>query len=240
MARPRVRVVCNQKGGVGKTTVTVQLAATVADTIGARNGQVPVLGVSTDPQASMLEWARRVGTALPFDFEQCVDPRALAQLRRLDQYAHIFVDTPGSLDNESLLSEVVRQADEVIVPIEPEALAFGPAARTIRTVIEPTGVPYRVLINNWDPRDGDHDLRETQQYLAAEGFPTFNSVVRHYKLHARAAAEGVTCVQYTNNRVALQARQDFFRVALEVLGNDGRPARHRGRDAVTTAAAAVG
>ncbi|MDN5750822.1 MAG: ParA family protein [Pseudonocardia sp.] len=233
---PRIRVIANQKGGVGKTTVTVQLASTVADTIGARDGQVPVLGVSTDPQASMLEWAGRVGAALPFDFEQCVDPAALARLRRLDQYAHVFVDTPGSLDNEGLLSEVLRQADEVIVPIEPEAMAFGPAARTIRQVIAPTGVPYRVLINNWDPRDGDHDLRETQEYLAAEGFPSFNTVIRHYKLHARAAAEGVTVVQYARNRVALEARQDFFRVALEVLGNDGQPARHRGVNGVYTAA----
>jgi chromosome partitioning protein len=236
---PRIHVICNQKGGVGKTTVTVQLAATVADTIGARNGQVPVLGVSTDPQASMLEWANRVGAALPFDFEQCVDPRALAQLRKLDRYAYVFVDTPGSLDNESLLSEVVRQADEVIVPIEPEALAFGPAARTIRSVIEPAGVPHRVLINNWDPRDGDVDLRETQEYLAAEGFPTFHTVIRHYKLHARASAEGITVVQYARNRVALEARQDFFRVALEVLGNDGRPARHRS-GVVVTPRAAVG
>lgn len=226
--RPRIRVIANQKGGVGKTTVTVNLAAVVGDTIATRGQDVPVLGVSIDPQASMLEWVRRVGEhLLPFDFEQCDDPRALARLRQISRYAHIFVDTPGSLeDDQSVLEEVVRQADEVIVPIEPEPLSFRPAERTIRKVIEPSGVPYRVLINNWDPRDGDSDLRETQEYVAAKGFPMFNTVIRHYKLHARASVQGVTVVQYARNRVALEARQDFFKLGLEVLGADGRPARH--------------
>ena len=51
-------------------------------------------------------------------------------------------------------------------------------------------------------------------------------MIRHYKLHARAAAEGVTVVQYAKNRVALEARQDFFKLALEVLGTHAGPARH--------------
>lgn len=223
----RVHVIANQKGGVGKTTVTVNLAAVVADTLGGDRDHPAVLGVSTDPQASMLEWAERVGDALPFDFAQSDDdPGALAKLRELDQYDHIFVDTPGSLEDEDILQAVLTQADDVIVPLEPEPMSFSPAARSIQRVIKPSGARWRVLLNNWDPRDGDADLVQTREFVAAKGWPSFNTVIRHYKLHARASAEGVTVVQYAKNRVALEARQDFFKLALEVLGSDSRGPRH--------------
>lgn len=243
----RITVVLNRKGGIGKSTITVNTAAITADVHGKSPDGEPdyVAVISIDPQGSATWWAERVGEELPFAFMQIDAPEeleGLADLRKSKKIKHIFIDTPGwaSLTEEQkrqavdplgkgpaadALRTVLKYADDVLIPIEPEAMGFVPTADTISEIVKPRKLPYLVVVSNWDPRDGRVDLEETQEYIRLQGWNQANAVIRHYKLHARAAADGQVVTQYPKNRVAMEAREDFYRLALELGVGGGKAAQ---------------
>src|SRR3954447_24688807 len=104
-------VVAALKGGVGKTTTAVYLAALAAA------GRKPALLVDADPQASSADWIETAAdtqldaiTAVEAPTDRLLT-RALA---RIDGQEVAGVDTPAG--NEGLLSKAIDAADVVIVP----------------------------------------------------------------------------------------------------------------------------
>ncbi|MFC4536917.1 ParA family protein [Sphaerisporangium dianthi] len=241
----KVTTVLNQKGGVGKSTLAVNLAAVLAETA---HPDEKTVAVSIDPQGSATWWsdqvsrvfeelsktdpARAESRALPFDFIQAHDDIAgLATMPDLAGVGNIVVDTPGwidlsgsgssadplgSGDDAKALRVVLDNTHDVLVPVEPEPLGFQPTWNTIEKVVKPRGLAFLVVINNWDPRDGRADLEQTEEFILQQGWPLSRTVIRHYKIHTRASAEGLVVTQYPKNRVAMEAREDFYRLALEL------------------------
>ncbi|GGO60141.1 ParA family protein [Streptomyces lasiicapitis] len=241
----RITAVVNRKGGVGKSTLTVNTAATTAEVFGESPEDEPdyVVAVSSDPQGSATWWSERVGDDLPFSFIQTKSRKDLdffPELKKSKKIRHAFIDTPGWMDlpeeeidhagdpfGDSAAADAMRAvlsvADDIIVPLEPEPLCFIPTQETIEQVVKPLGKPYWVVVNNWDPRDGTADRDDTQAYIQGNGWNLANTVIRHYKIHTRAALEGLVVTRYKKNRVAMEAREDFYKLALEIgAGKKGR------------------
>lgn len=209
---------------------------------GSDDPQSQVLAVSTDPQGSLTYWMERVekslaeeGRTMPLDYAQeHENPRVLAKLKKAQQYRRIFVDSPGWLEGaddhlkarsqgegkmpaeKQILLATLESADLVLVPMEPEDLAFLPTRRTIEEVIQPLGLPFVVVLNNWDPRDRDGDLNDTRNRCERRGWPVAKTVIRRYKLHTSASSAGRLCTHYPKNRTAVEAQKDFLSLNMEL------------------------
>lgn len=200
--------ITNQKGGAGKTTTTMNLAA-----IAAENSRVLVVDV--DPQQSTTWWASTAGAGLPFDFAADTDAGNLARLRALP-FDVIFVDTPGNLTDSNILASVLSVADYAIIPTEPEALCIPPMVRTIRTLIEPSKTPYRVLLSKIDMRVPGQ-LEDAEALIDSLDAPRFARAIRKYKIHSDAPIEGRVVTQYPESRQTAKAIDDYRAVALELM-----------------------
>lgn len=203
-------VVANQKGGVGKTTLTMQVAASLSR-------RHEVLVVDVDPQRSTQWWVENARDTLPFVYAGPQNPGVLPKLDRLGAgYDFVFVDTPGSIDDARILESALNAADYVLVPLTPEPLAIEPTVRTIQRFIEPRRLPYGVVLNKIDPRVPHQHDRWKMILDSTWGHPRLEQPVRRYRVHADAPLLGQLVTGMADNRRTAGAISDITRLGYEV------------------------
>lgn len=188
----------NQKGGVGKSTLSICLAASLART-GAR-----VLLIDADPQGSALDWAAaRQGPPL-FTVVGFPRPSIHKEIGQIGQgYDHIVIDGPPRVTD--LARSAIMASDVVVIPVQPspydiwaaeEVVKLIDEARVYKENIKSVFVVNRKITNTAIGRD----VREA---LAAYPVHVLQASVAQRVVFAEAAAQGQAIFEIDPNGLAV-------------------------------------
>jgi chromosome partitioning protein len=155
-------VVSNVKGGVGKTTTAVYLAA-----VAGRRGRGPVVLVDADPQGSTAEWY----DADPLEGVELVEgPSVRTVGKAMNQEGIVVVDTPPG--EGTVVQAALGRADAVVIPTRAGGVEPNRVVATL--AMTPRNVPAGVVICS--ARLGTNDLDATIEWWTELKVPVWGIV----------------------------------------------------------------
>jgi chromosome partitioning protein len=193
--------VASFKGGVGKTSTAVHLAAYL-------NGLAPTVLVDGDPNRSATSWGDR--GRLPF---KVVDERQAVRFAR--DFEHIVIDTEARPTQEDL-ETLAGGCDLLVIPTTPDALALDSLLLLVDALAKIGADRYRILLTMIPPRPS-RDGEQARETLSGTKLPLFDGEVRRLVAFQKAALEGVPVYEVKDPRAAL-GWQDYVKVGEEVIG----------------------
>lgn len=202
--------VLNQKGGVGKTTLSVNLAAALA-----LSGQ-RVLLIDADPQGSALDWqAARTGASL-FPVAGIAKPTLHKDIPGLASgYGHVVIDGPPRVNE--LAKSAILAANLILIPVQPSPYDVWAAEEIVKLIQEVAlykeglrslFVVTRKIGNTAIGRDVANALKEYP-------FPLAATAIGQRVVYAESAASGLSVLEAEPKGMAAKEIRSLIRELLE-------------------------
>jgi chromosome partitioning protein len=202
----KILIVLNGKGGVGKTTTAINLAAIFGE-------DQRVLLVDADTQGSASWWVKQSeGQDLGFETIVLTDLKGVNRNQWSD-YDIVVVDMPPALDSVALAA-IMPIADYLVLPTPPAPMDLAALIRTVRQVVIPAQISHRVLLTKVNSR-GLREAQEAQQTLLQCQIPVYYTVIRNLKIHEHAAMMGLPISKF-KSQAAAPAAADYRCVVNEI------------------------
>lgn len=178
--------VLNQKGGVGKTTLSVNLAASLA------RGGSRVLLIDADPQGSALDWAAARQSEPLFSVVGLPRPTVHKEIAQIGHgYDHIIIDGPPRVTD--LARSAIMASDVVLIPVQPSPYDIWAADEVVKLIdeakvynekLKSAFVVNRKIANTAIGRD-------VGEALASYPIPSLTASVTQRVVFSESAAQGL-------------------------------------------------
>lgn len=197
----------NQKGGVGKST----LSTNAADYFHRRGDKL--LLIDADPQGTTNDWAARRDD-LPFPVMQLArDNMAREILSHAANYDHVVIDGPPRA--EALSRAVIIASDLVVLPIEASGASDWASQTTIRQIREAREYKDNLLSVFLVSRIIPNTVisRSIRDHVADYGIPLLKATVANRVPYAEALTMGKTIFEWAGHS---KAAHEFSTVMEEI------------------------
>ncbi|MDR9437453.1 MAG: ParA family partition ATPase [Thiohalophilus sp.] len=197
------------KGGAGKTTLSINLAVALAE-------QSDTVLVDADPQGSSVQWKVIGDSRLPVVVAEGALGEAIATMAR--QHEHVVVDCPPSVQAPQT-HEALQGCDVALIPVQPSPVDLWATVHIEQAIQQARIVNPQLaawlIINQLEPRTMLSRL--VREAVAEIDIPVAETPIRRRAIYRSSVLEGKSI--YDMGRRGSDAATELNQLIQEVLAS---------------------
>ncbi|PKF35575.1 ParA family partition ATPase [Acinetobacter proteolyticus] len=200
--------VLNQKGGAGKTTITMSLAGAFTS-LG-----YSVAIVDSDTQGNMRDW-KAVSEENPIPVFGIDRPTIHTDIKALSKFDINFID--GAPTVEAMSASAIKAADLVLIPVQPSPLdiwATADLVEMVKTRIELTDGKLQAAFIVSRSISSTKISKDISTILSEFELPVLETPMQHYTDLSTCIASGKTIIEFAPRS---KAAKQVMNLANEII-----------------------
>ena len=206
----KVISILGQKGGSGKTTLTLSLA------VAAYKANKSVAVVDLDPQASACKWGDRRNADPVIISVQPARLRNVLATARENGADLVFIDTPARLEQSAIAA--AEAADLILIPCRPTIKDTETIEATISLIrAAQTKAKLAVVLNGVPPRGAQRE--QAEDAIRSMTIPVYPFVLSNRVAFTHADVLGLSAQEYEPSGEGSREIKEIYKFTCELLNS---------------------